>query len=165
MKYKIVKIEKLSGTEASIYTLLQDGETKTLFDSFLSENNNLFKSEIIDIVKRLRAIGQKTGAREQFFKLNEGNPGDGVSALYDRRNAILRLYCIRYANIAIILGSGGEKPKSIKSFQDSPKLKKENYLLRRASKEILERIKNKDFKWSPDSSDLIGNLEIEIDEE
>lgn len=61
------------------------------------------------MVQRLKIIGTKTGAREQFFKLHEGNPGDGVCALFDLPDKNLRLYCIRYNTQIIILGGGWNK--------------------------------------------------------
>lgn len=117
MKCRIVKIERLSGSASSIYTIFIDDAEYSLFDIFIKDNNTLFKSELNDIVKRLRSIGSITGAREQFFKLNEGNPGDGVCALYDDPEKKLRLYCIRYGTTAIILGGGGVKPKISGNFK------------------------------------------------
>ncbi len=116
MKYKLLKLNKLSGNKASIYSVYLEKEGKMLFDLFLEENKISFKSELKDIVSRLSVIGHKTGARENFFKLNEGNPGDGVCALYDRPGSNLRLYCIRYGALIIVLGGGGHKPKTIREF-------------------------------------------------
>lgn len=165
MKCRIVKIERLSGSASSIYTIFIDDAEYSLFDIFIKDNNTLFKSELNDIVKRLRSIGSFTGAREQFFKLNEGNPGDGVCALYDDPEKKLRLYCIRYGTTAIILGGGGAKPKNIRKFQENEKLIEENYLLRDLSEEITRRIKSKDIQWSFESNDLTGTLEFNTDEE
>lgn len=165
MKCRIDKIEKLSGSASVIYTVFIDDAEYSLFDTFIKDNNTLFKSELNDIVKRLISIGSITGAREQFFKLNEGNPGDGVCALYDDPEKKLRLYCIRYGTTAIILGGGGAKPKNIRKLQENEKLREENYLLRDLSEEITGRIKNMDIQWSFESNDLIGTLEFNTDEE
>ena len=165
MKCKVVKIESLSGPKTSIYSVYINDDDITLYESFISENKNLFKSELIDISKRLRSIGSSTGAREQFFKLNEGDLGDGVCALYDNPDKTLRLYCIRYGTTTIILGGGGEKPKSMRSLQDSEKLTEENYLLRELSKEITKRLKSKDIRLPNDSNDFTGTLEFNTDEE
>jgi len=129
MKCKIIKLDQLSGNKTSVYSVYIDDAKKTLFERFLEENLISFKSELIDIVKRLKTIGNKTGAREIYFKLNEGIPGDGVCALYDEAESRLRLYCIRYGSSMIIIGGGGEKPKDIRAFQDNDKLKNENYIL------------------------------------
>ncbi|MBW8050528.1 MAG: hypothetical protein FVQ77_09355 [Cytophagales bacterium] len=161
MKYKLVKLSNFSGEEASIYSVYMEDLKKTLFDVFLEENKNSFKSELKDILQRIKVIGSKTGAREQFFKLNEGKPGDGVCALYDDdRN--LRLYCIRYAKQLVIIGGGGEK--SVQVLQDDEKLKEENYLLREISKIITERIKEGEINYTNDYRDFEGNLEFNTED-
>lgn len=161
MKFKIVKLTSFNGYRCGVYSILIDNEQKTLFDCFLSENNIIFKSEIQSILNRLITINTLTGAREGFFKLNEGNPGDGVCALFDIPNSHLRLYCIRYGNSLIILGGGGKKDKSVRKFQDVDKLKNENYLLRDISAQIMTRIKEKEITFSEDGTELTGELEFE----
>ena len=161
MKYKIVQLSQFNGNKAGIYSVYLSDEQKTLFECFLRENIITFKSEIIDINKRINAINKKTGARDIFFKLDEGIPGDGVCALYDDPEHNLRLYCIRYGNSLVILGGGGYKPKSIRKLQDDPKLKEENYFLREISSLITERIKSGEICFSEDGTELIGNLEFD----
>jgi len=134
MKHRLVKLSKFSGDKASIYAVLDMATGKTSFDDFVAHNKILFKDEIKDIALRLNIIGHKTGAREEFFTLNEGVPGDGVCALYDSPDKNLRLYCIRYGKRLIIIGVGGEKPKSMREFQESSTLTDENYFLRELSK-------------------------------
>lgn len=158
MKYELVKLNKLSGGKASIYTVHLENEQKTLFDLFLEENKISFKSELKDIVSRLNVIGNKTGAKENFFKQKEGKPGDGVCALYDKPNSKLRLYCIRYGSSIVILGGGGYKSKSIREFQKDDKLTEENYFLRQLSKEITTRIKDGEIRFSTDYMDFEGDL-------
>ena len=126
MKYKIVKLEKLSGKMASIYSLVMNDEKSTLFDNFLKENMISFKDETFDIFKRLNSIGKELGARDIFFKDFEGKPGDGVCALFDVPNSNLRLYCIKYGTQIVILGSGGFKSKSTRALQETKKLEDEN---------------------------------------
>jgi len=156
--YKLVKEEKLSGTEASVYTVFLMNEQKTVFNQFINENKNSFKSELKDIVQRIKVIGNKTGAREQFFKLKEGKPGDGVCALYDHPGKNLRLYCIRYGKTLIILGGGGEK--TTQTLQEDSKLKEENYFLRQVAKDIQERMQEGEIEFSDDYMNLMGNLEF-----
>lgn len=92
MKYKIVELANISGNESTIYSIIVNNETQTLFDKFILENLDSFKSEIIYILDRLETIGNDTGARHSFFKHNEGELGDGVVALYDLPGSNLRLY-------------------------------------------------------------------------
>ena len=158
MKLKLVKLGQFSGNKATIYGIWLDEFQKTSFDTFLFENKNVFLSELKDIISRLKSIGSATGAREQFFKINEGIPGDGVCALYDSPGKKLRLYCIRYGNLTIIVGGGG--PKKVKTLQQNSKLSDENYLLRELSKRITERMKNGEIWFINDDMDFDGNLEF-----
>ena len=160
MKFKLVEIPELSGNKATIYTVIDCSDNKTLFDRFLEENNNSHLSEIKDIITRLKVIGERTGAREHFFKLNEGSPGDGVCALYDLPNKKLRLYCIRYGTQIIILGGGG--PKKVQKLQQDAKLTKESYFLRELSIKITERLRDKDIKYNYDGDKFEGDFEFEI---
>ena len=160
MNFKIEKLSQFSGYHAGIYSIYLENEQETLFERFIKENYNSFKSEIIDINSRLITINKKTGARDIYFKLNEGNPGDGVCALYDKPESNLRLYCIKYGNTLVILGGGGHKSKKLKAFQENDKLTEENYLLRKISEQITERIRNKEIQFSEDGTEIFGNLEF-----
>ena len=160
MKCRLVKINKLSGDRASLYSVVINEEKETLLEKFIRENKNSFLSETKDILKRLRTIGHKTGARKQFFKEFEGKPGDGICALYDDPDSKLRLYCIIFGTQILVVGGGGPKPKNISAFQDNQKLKDENYFLRWLSEQITERIKDKEITFENDYLDFSGNLEF-----
>lgn len=163
MKCELIKIDELSGNKASIYSVIIDEGDASLFEEFVDENENSYLSEIKNILQRLKTIGNKTGAREQFFKINEGYPGDGVCALYDDPDKKLRLYCIRFGTMIVVLGGGGPKPKNIRAFQESEKLTEENYLLRAISKQITEMITDKEIRLSAYTNDFEGELSFEID--
>ena len=154
MTFSLNKKEQLSGDKATVYSVqLEDGTD--LFDQFLSENNEKYRKDVRDILQRIRAISNKTGAQEHFFKLHEGKPGDGLCALYDTPDKHLRLYCIRMGNSVVILGGG---PKSTHTLQKDPKLKEENYLLREISEEITDKMKNGELRFSDDELELIGKI-------
>lgn len=164
MNCEIVKLEEFSGTQASVYSIYIEEEEMTLYDRFVIENKDRFFDEINDINKRLINIG-KIGAREIFFKLKEGNPSDGVCALYDNPNSNLRLYCIRYGTTIILIGGGGYKPKTISALQEDKKLKEENYFLRELSKEIKQRMFAKELKFTSDYLDFEGNINFNFDDD
>ena len=155
MDYEIVILEEFTGEKATIYSIILDKEEQSLYDNFYDKYISLYKSEIENILSRLETMGHKTGARVDFFKQYEGNPGDGVCALFDVPDSNLRLYCIRYGSSAIILGDGGYKPKSISSLQDDPILKETNEQMRQLSKDISQKIKDGVFEWSPDGTKLL----------
>lgn len=157
MNFTLVKQNELSGNKATVYTVqLSDGAD--LFNQFLSENHGDYNEDINDILLRLRSIATKTGAQEHFFKLHEGKPGDGVSALYDSPNKHLRLYCVRMGNSVIILGGGG--PKTTRTYQEDPKLNHEANLIIQVSKEITEKMNTKYLCFSDDELELEGELVI-----
>lgn len=158
MSFKLVKLEQLSGNKASVYSIYFIEEKKTSFEIFLNENKSLFLNELNDILFRLKTIGHKTGARIQFFKPYEGKPGDLVCALYDDLDKKLRLYCIRYGSLLLIVGGGG--PKKVPKLQDDKKLTKENYFLRELSDLIKERMDNGEIQLSDDNMHFEGNLEF-----
>ncbi len=165
MKYEIIELEEFSGTRATVYSVLFEGDDLTLFDHFLDENKLTHRTEIKFIINRLEVIGSSTGAREKFFKTKEGAPGDGVCALYDDPDSKLRVYCIRYGNVAIILGGGGPKLPGVIAWQDDEKLSQEAEMMKQVSIHIIQRLKNGDIEWSYDGSKLLGNLTFTNDED
>jgi hypothetical protein len=156
MNFEIVELIDFSGKKAGVYTVVLEAASTTLFDQFISENEGQQPEALNSILSKLILIGHKTGAKEHFFKLNEGSLGDGICALYDSPDKKLRLYCIRYGNNTIIIGGGGAK--NVRALQEDPKLKQENYVLRAISKIITEAIKNQDITWDLSDTKLIGNL-------
>lgn len=162
MRCKIVKLTRFSGTQASVYSVIVDDSSTTLFENFIQENKNSYAGEIKNIGMRLHVIGHNTGARHSFFRHKEGVPGDGVVALHDDPKKKLRLYAIRYGNDILILGGGG--PKNVRALQENKKLEKENYLLRAISERITEKIKEKEIYYSANNLELEGELEFEIED-
>jgi hypothetical protein len=154
-----IKIKQLSGKKAQIYSVILGQEDQSVFEQFLQNNYSEYPTEIEDIVSKLKIMATKTGAAEHFFKLNEGKPGDGVCALFDSPDKKLRIYCIRFANVAIIVGGGGYKPKNIRAYQESSSLKKEAETVVRISRIISEAIKNKDIHLD-DNGFFLGNLKL-----
>src|ERR1700744_1508542 len=158
MNCRLEKIVQLSGGQATVYSVALEGATSSLFEQFLADYRQEFEGELNDIVMRLVAFGHKTGAREHFFKLNEGKPGDLVCALYDDPDKHLRLYCMRFGKECIILGGGG--PKTTRTWQDDPGLKKQAEMMMEVSKPIHRRLTERDLSWSTDYKTLKGDLEF-----
>jgi hypothetical protein len=80
------------------------------------------------------------------------------SALFDNPDKKLRLYTIRYGSTILILGGGGVKTKETRRWQDSPKLKAEAEMMIQISKEIFQRIKDKEIQFTKDGMEIYGNL-------
>ena len=158
-KFEIVELEEFIGTGALIYSIVLNDNDDTLYDQFLAEYNEQFPDEVNDIVDRLYTI-TKLGARANFFKEHEGSlgAGDGLVALFDQPDKNLRLYCIRFGTVALIVGGGGPKPKTIRALQEDPKLIEENYLLRALSAQINQAIRNGEIWW--EGNQLVGKLQF-----
>lgn len=157
MEFELVKLAGFSNDEVSVYTLLNCDTGISLFQSFIQENQHEFPDEVKDIAKRILSF-KEVGAREIFFKINEGKPGDGVCALYDDEKSNLRLYCIRYGTVLVVLGSGGHKPKTTRRLQETKKLEDENQIMRNLSAEIEKRRRNGDLSFSKDFLEIDGDL-------
>ena len=157
MEFELVKLAGFSNDGVSVYTLLNCDTGISLFQSFLQENQHQFPDEVKDIAKRILSF-KEVGARENFFKINEGKPGDGVCALYDDEKSNLRLYCIRYGTVLVVLGSGGHKPKTTRRLQETKKLEDENQIMRNLSAEIEKRRRNGDLSFSKDFLEIDGDL-------
>ncbi|MEJ7693642.1 hypothetical protein [Daejeonella sp.] len=153
----------MSGVKTSVYSVRLQGEADTLFEQFINENVESNRDEIQNILIRLQEIGSATGARDIFFKHNEGKPGDGVCALYDEPKKDLRLYCIRYGCVAIILGGGGPK-NGARAWQNDEKLSKEAKKIIEVSNDIQERLREKELEWLNEGTELTGNLNFSDDE-
>ena len=158
MNIKLVEIPDVSGHKCQVLSAIVDEQDESLFEEFLNEYSEQYPQEIEDIYNRLKFIGNEGGAREQFFKQNEGAPGDLVCALYDQPDSNLRLYCIRFGSIAVILGGGGYKSKSIRSWQEDPKLSANAEMMKRISQIIYNAIKEKDIIH--ENNRLVGNMEL-----
>lgn len=162
MNYHIVELEDLSGSRATIYSIVEEGSGSTIFEQFIEQHQEAYENEILDILNRLHSMGNIVGARDHFFKHNEGKPGDLVCALYDQPGRHLRLYCIRFGSVAIILGGGG--PKSTRSWQEDPKLSLEVKKMMKVSEDIASRLRDGSLYWIEDGMELSGDLNFEDNE-
>lgn len=163
MNYRIVPVVQVTGPACNIYTIIRDGSSHSVYEEFLQSNATGFRPQLRDIALRLESMGKQSGAREHFFKLREGRLGDLVAALYDRPDAKLRLFCIRFNNHLLILGGGG--PKDVRAWEEDPTLSKAANELIRLSEAIKEEMKDKTLRWNDEGTDLLGDLTIELDDE
>ena len=103
MKFELKEIQQLTGQRCKIYSVLMEGDEKTLFEQFLAENRNDSPQEVKIITSDLIAIGKRFGAQDLYFRpKKEGRLGDGIEAIFDKPNANLRLYAIKYGRILLV---------------------------------------------------------------
>ena len=161
MSFRIVEVPDLSGPACKIYSIAYDGSDETSFDQFQDRmDDNGYTAEVDEIWYTLRFMGDEGGARIQFFREEEGRPGDGIVALLKKKRFTLRLYCIRYGNGPLLLGDGGYKSPSTRTWQEDPHLRACVEELMRISGLITKRILNKEIKFASDGS-LDGDLEFD----
>jgi hypothetical protein len=161
---ELIALEEFEGEKARIYSVYIAEWDTTLFDRFLEEHEH-FEDEIKSMVTRLELMAATFGVRDQWLKPDEGPPQNHVVALFDVPDSKLRCYAIQFGKVLLILGGGGEKPKTIRRFQESPKLTRENTMMQQVSEIIHSLLKNGQIQWSDDLMDLTGNLNFEIEVE
>jgi len=169
VNYEIVELSHLSGNKAKIYSILPKGRNETLFDEFLKVYQAEYPNEINEIVMKLKQIGCETGARDIYFKHEGDNEfkrknGEYVYRLYEKNGNRLRLYCIKFSSVAIIIGGGGYKDKSIRKWQDDEKLAKEVKQIMNYCECIFKQLSDGDLYWSIDHKELEGNFKNYEDE-
>jgi len=156
-KFKIV--EFIIGDKSSFYSIQFEGKSKSEAQEFFEKYENKYAEEIEDIADNIFLMSGRQGSTNGFFKLKEGKIDDNVCAISE---GDLRLYCLRYGNIAVILGSGGIKPKGVGTYQDIPILNKAVKELQDICKLIDYRIKSEEIYWQ--RYELKGELEFKTEE-
>lgn len=159
-KIELVELDEFNCGAGHIYSVALDDADQTLYDLFVEENSDKYRTELAEIMHKLNTMSTWTGFTDNYFKLNEGKPGDGVCAITDLRGK-LRLYCIRFGNILLVLGGGGPKPKRIRAYEDDPKLLSENLIVRAVSDAMAKAIREKDITIE-DNGSLSGTEIIEL---
>lgn len=146
MKFTIENIEEFSGDMAQIYSVMFEGDDMTLMDHFF-EDNAQYAEELKEMAEKLEAMGKYIGCRRQFFKENEGAPGDGVVAFWYKR---MRLYCLRIGSVCLIIGDGGYKPPGISAYQEDGLLNSKAQQMRKIAACINKAIIEKDLEIGED---------------
>jgi hypothetical protein len=162
VRSKLRKLDTYSGEMASLYTVMLElpgGAITTKLDQFYETYREDYTTELMEIVRRLKSLGNITGCTENFFKLDEGlDPDDLVCALYDLPEINLRLYCIRLNDHITILGSGG--PKTTRTWQQDKNLEREVHAMMDVSRIVRTKLENGDLRMSADHLKLEGDLWI-----
>lgn len=123
-------------------------EVEEFFEKYIDSENDK-----IDIIFSNIERMTKRGIFEGFFNDKESKIDDNISCI---RVGDLRLYCLRYGKVAVILGGGDYK--HVRSYQDSDELYDHVKLLQMACKQIDERIEDKEIKITENS--IEGNLKF-----
>ncbi|MEO6328959.1 MAG: hypothetical protein ABIO55_08505 [Ginsengibacter sp.] len=160
MKFTLKRLPQFCGDKASFYTVASN-DTE-LFRSFLIENTKLFEAELLNILGRIKNMGMKNGATDNFFRLDESEDANDekVVAIKDLPSSKLRLYCVRMSDSLVVLGGGGPKPKNVFRWQDDLKLKKEAHKIMSVSNLIELKISHGKLKITDDGLSFQGDLQL-----
>ena len=142
MNFDITDMPEFSGDGASIYSITLEGEEQTLLEQFFEENAE-YEEELKIIMNKLLTMGKNTGCRWDFFKHNEGKPGDGVAVL---KAGHLRLYCLYVDSTIVCFGSGGYKSPNIRAYQEDAALNTKVVQMEDIAERINKAIKEKDIE-------------------
>ncbi len=160
VKFKLGRLTDFSGEKAGVYSVFLEDEAITLFAQFIQQFTSSHLQELVNMVSRLKTIGHKSGAAENFFRLKEWKLDNKIVALHELPNMKLRLYCIRYSNGLIIIGGGG--PKDVRAWQDEHHLRAGADAMIQLSKMIDRRIDSGEIYITPDGKALKGNLKYGV---
>ncbi|TCD46893.1 hypothetical protein [Chlorobium sp. N1] len=117
-----------NGLRGSLYSVHVSGQEKTEFERF--------------------------GFKEQFFK-KEGSIRDSVEALH-YGNGKLRLYCLRWSSVLLIVGYGGVK--TTRTYQEDPVLHEAVAFLQEVDAWVAARQKTGEIHIDPDTGLISGDL-------
>lgn len=143
-----------SGRICNLYTIQIQNEPENEFEKFLNDPEIKSSEDFLPLLAHIENISNELGAREHYFKKKESKYLDNVEAL---PRGEIRLYCMRFGNAILILGSGGIK--RTRTTQEDHKLSRSIDVLAYADKKIYERILSKEIQAI--GNVLIGDLNFE----
>lgn len=75
----------------------------------------------------------------------------------------MRLFCIRYGKLCVVIGGGGLK--NVDAWEDDPKLSIEATWMINVSKDIYDKMQEGELKWSADGFELEGDINFNQDDD
>ena len=141
MNFSIVPL--YYGNKAKIYTIQVEGAELSEYKQFVLENMNIRKEavQVLDIT--LKNMAHRRGFIDEFF-IRESPQDFNVFKVTETDD--LRLYCIRYSGIAIIVGGGGIKSPDKFKLKENPHLQKKVDFLIEIEKKIQEKLASKEIR-------------------
>ncbi|MCC7026439.1 MAG: hypothetical protein IT265_05760 [Saprospiraceae bacterium] len=153
-------IDFYSFKEVSFYTIMMEGDDKSLGSQFIDSNRT---HKHINILRAwIQNIGNKRGAKSYLFR-----PEGKADALpppieVTQRECSLRWYCLRMNENVIILFNGGEKTKGIRLAQDCPNVRPHFELANKLSEAIWEAFANYEFDFDDRNRLNKKNIKFQI---
>lgn len=157
---KIVEVNTFN--KVTFYSVVKEGERTNMFLEFV--NRIAQKKELTEDLKQiqvwLKRIGDKFGAKEQYFRFEQAAHALPPPAKYIKMNSMLRLYCMRVNNNAVVLFSGDVKTTHLA--QDCPHVRRYFNEAVHLTTKIDEAIRERQIQIHPVSGKLLINEDFEI---
>ncbi|MEM3091531.1 MAG: hypothetical protein QXD05_00135 [Candidatus Pacearchaeota archaeon] len=167
MKFSIIEVKK--GKKGIIYTIKYNSKEYNEYEEFVYTHKDINPSGIKTIDILLENMVKKFGIRDGSFKREspERPHNFRVYRILNERDEelklpLLRLYCIKLSNLAIIIGGGGIKDENKQKLIENPELNDICNFLMKLDKLIDERVMNKEILINENG--LEGNLEFDTEE-
>lgn len=156
MKFSIIPVH--IGKRSKIYTIQLESEELDEYKNFIYENYEKVPDAVRILDVQLKNIAYKNGIYDEQF-IRESPPEYNVYRLSET-NDWLRLYCIKYSRVALVIGGGGVKNPGKYKLQENPELNKVGEFLMKIEDIISEAISNKETIINDDGFE--GKLDFEI---
>jgi hypothetical protein len=131
----------MQGKRGVLMTLREENSLQSETDSFFADVMQSHPEEATLLALKLEKMARHNGFQDQFFKMGEGSRMDNVCALSEGK---LRLYCLRYGNILLIMGGGGVK--TTRTYEDDASLHSKVKTLQKMSKALDRMIRDGEVK-------------------
>jgi hypothetical protein len=132
-----------NGNKAKIYTIQVEGAELSEYKQFVFENMYVRKEAVRVLDTTLKNMAHRRGFIDEFF-IRESSYDFNVSKITQTDD--LRLYCIRYSGIAIIVDSGGIKLPNKFKLKENPHLQRKVDFLIEVEKKIQEKLATKEIR-------------------
>ena len=148
-------IEYQSGTRGTVYTIEFENDTYNQAEKFFADAGTKEPIDTAKIVNKLDIMTNRKGFADNFFE----HQYDVVEKISIRE---VRLYCLRFNEIILIIGGGGIKTK--RRTQDHPQLQEVVNLLIQVNALMDKRFQGKDGDKELKIVDnkLIGDLKFDL---
>lgn len=159
MNFSIIPLH--DGNKAKIYTIQFSDKELSEYEQFVYENMSKVPNSVRVLKTQLKRMANKSGLVEHFFKRETEYPYNvfKIEDNIEDTEEYLRLYCIKFSSVAIVLGGGGIKIPGKVKLIDNPHLNDVCELLKKIEDLIVARIKAKEIILTDDElqGDLIFN--------
>jgi len=118
--FRLVRLK--FGKKAKIYSIQYDGAENHEFHNFITKPEVYNHPDYQALRKKIKELYDKRGLLPQYFRSEDEKALHTEICRIDYGTGMLRLFCIRWNDNLLILGSGGVKPGSVRFWQENHEL-------------------------------------------